>query len=308
MAGTKKLEHTVESSWLPEAVIDRRYRLRQCIGRGGHAEVWQAERLGWTKHLVAIKRLLQSTVSEPMRRRFQRELKVLKRLRHHPNIVAVKGYGEHEGQDYIVMEHLAGPTLADWLRQQYAFPSLHIALDILRQICKALQAAHEQRIVHRDLKPSNIMMVPSHLPIPCVKVLDFGVARMGERADTNTGERVGTDWYMSPEQTAHGWGDISPASDVFTIGVLAIEILTLRPGSSDRTGSPYANYVVQHGERLVHELLAGRPDVPVAVWAVILRALRPQVRERPADAGALWRELWQATKGEQTLSISGRAL
>lgn len=296
MAGTKKLVHALESSWLPDTVIDQRYKLRQQIGRGGHAEVWQAEGIGRSRPRVAIKRLLQCTASEPMRRRFQRELKILKRLRHHPNIVEVKDYGEHAGQDYIVMEYLYGQTLADWLKQQHALPRLDITLAILRQLCEAVQAAHAQRIVHRDLTPRNIFIVPTASPIPCVKVLDFGVARYGERADTNTGDRLGTDWYMAPEQTAHGWGDISPASDVFTIGVVAIELLTLRSGSPDSTGSPYANYVVQHGERLLLELAATRTDVPLALWAAILRALQPQVRERPADAKSLWRELSEASR------------
>lgn len=296
MAGTKKLVHTLESSWLPDAVIGRRYKLRRPIGRGGQAEVWQAEGIGRSRPVVAIKRLLQGTASEPMRRRFERELKILKRLRHHPNIVAVKDYGEHAGQDYIVMEYLYGQTLADWLKQQHGLPRLDITLAILRQICEAVQAAHDKMIVHRDLTPRNIFIVPTASLIPCVKVLDFGVARDGERVDTNTGDCLGTDWYMAPEQTAYGWGDIRPASDVFTIGVVAIEILTLRAGSPDRTGSPYANYVVQHGDRLLLDLAAGRTDVPLALWTAILRALRPQVRERPADARALWRELSEASR------------
>jgi serine/threonine-protein kinase len=294
MAGTKRLVQAIETRWLPEAIIDCRYRLLQFIGRGGHAEVWRAEPLDGSRGPVAIKRLLQPTASEQARRRFQREMEALKKLRHHPNIVTLEAYGEHHGQDYLVMEHLSGQTLEDWLRWQHAVP-LQLALAILAQICSALQAAHAQKIVHRDLKPSNIMMRPESDLSFHVKVLDFGVARVGERLDTNTGDRVGTEGYMSPEQTARGWGDICPASDVFAIGVLAIEILTLRAGSPDRTGSPYANYVVQRWEQLAAELTAARPDVPPVLWEAITRALRPQVRDRPANAGALWRELERAT-------------
>ena len=304
MAGTKRVIQTLEASWRENAVIDSRYRLNSLIGRGGFGEVWRAHPVTEPQRTVAIKRLLQAVASEQARRRLQCEKRALKLLYRHENVVRVYDSGKYLGQDYLVLEHVAGGTLRSWLewyRQGPTprLPSLRAALDLLSQICNGLQAAHSLSIVHRDLKPDNIMLLPIEAQQWQVKVVDFGVARIGRRADTLTGDRLGTHGYMSPEQTACGWNDVGPASDVFAIGVLCVELLTLDANSPK--GDPYANFVVQHWDKLPRYLRARRRDVPIALWSAIERSLHPRAKERYANAGALGLAI------KQTLSLADPA-
>jgi len=181
------------------------YRLERLLGRGGMGLVYRATDLRLGRD-VAIKILRPEAAASPqIRRRFLREAQAASALRH-PNIVTVHEAGEANGGDYLVMEFVDGQTLASRLA---AGPlSESEAARYALQIVAALKTAHQAGILHRDLKPQNVMIEPSGV----VKVVDFGLAKLGDAHDpaesqallTQTGAVMGTAPYMSPEQAEGG--------------------------------------------------------------------------------------------------------
>lgn len=171
-------------------VLDEKYRLESLLGRGGMGAVYLATHLG-TERPVALKIITpQLMKNDEFVERFKREARAAGRLRH-PNVVDVTDFGfAHVGAErvaYLVMEYLDGCTLSDVLAEEERLP-LEWVVDILEQVCSAVEEAHQQGIVHRDLKPDNIWLEPTRLGGYRVKVLDFGIAKLGEPAavETNT--------------------------------------------------------------------------------------------------------------------------
>jgi serine/threonine protein kinase len=161
--------------------LDDKYRLEQMLGRGGMGAVYLATHLG-TERYVALKLISpQFMRNREFVERFKREARAAGRLRH-PNVVDVTDFGfakVNEGQvAYLVMEYLDGCTLGDVLAEEKRLPLEWVA-DILEQVCSAVHEAHQQGIVHRDLKPDNIWLEPNRLGSYRVKVLDFGIAKVG---------------------------------------------------------------------------------------------------------------------------------
>src|ERR1700749_80180 len=173
---------------MPEAeeyvgqVLDDKYRLEQLLGQGGMGAVYLATHLGPGRS-VAVKLIAPQFMRNPeFVERFKREARAAGRLRH-PNVVDVTDFGFAKvktGQvAYLVMEYLDGCTLGDVLAEEKRLPLEWVA-DILDQVCSAVHEAHQQGIVHRDLKPDNIWLEPNRLGSYRVKVLDFGIAKLGE--------------------------------------------------------------------------------------------------------------------------------
>ncbi len=163
-------------------VLDDKYRLEQLLGQGGMGAVYLATHLG-TERYVALKLISpQFMRNKEFVERFKREARAAGRLRH-PNVVDVTDFGfarVKEGQvAYLVMEYLDGCTLGDVLAEEKRLPLEWVA-DILDQVCSAVHEAHQQGIIHRDLKPDNIWLEPNRLGSYRVKVLDFGIAKLGE--------------------------------------------------------------------------------------------------------------------------------
>src|SRR5437870_5813187 len=163
-------------------VLDDKYRLERLLGQGGMGAVYLATHLG-TERYVALKLITpQFMRNEEFVERFKREARAAGRLRH-PNVVDVTdfGFAEAGGETvaYLVMEYLDGCTLGDVLSEERRLPLEWVA-DILDQVCSAVHEAHQQGIVHRDLKPDNIWLEPNRLGSYRVKVLDFGIAKVGE--------------------------------------------------------------------------------------------------------------------------------
>src|ERR1700680_1830941 len=220
---------------MPVAVGDKfgPYEILAPIGAGGMGEVYRARdtKLGRD---VAIKVLPEAFAHDPERlSRFQREAKMLAAL-NHPNIATIYGLEQSNGTSYLVMELVAGETLADHLKREGAVP-LEEALTIAKQIAEALEAAHEKGIIHRDLKPANVKVTPEGK----VKVLDCGLAKafagdtstedIGNsptlsRAATMQGVILGTAAYMSPEQ-ARGKA-VDKRTDIWAFGCVLYELLT----------------------------------------------------------------------------------
>src|SRR5437588_1269258 len=165
-------------------ILDDKYRLESLLGQGGMGAVYLATHLG-TERYVALKLIApQFMRNEEFVERFKREARAAGRLRH-PNVVDVTDFGFSssggEGLAYLVMEYLDGCTLGYVLFEGHRLP-LYWVVDIMEQVCSAVNEAHQQGIVHRDLKPDNIWLEPNGLGGYRIKVLDFGIAKLGETA------------------------------------------------------------------------------------------------------------------------------
>ena len=267
------------------------------IGAGGMGEVYQAHdtKLGRD---VAIKVLPEAFAHDPERlSRFQREAKMLAAL-NHPNIATIYGLEQANGTSYLVMELVAGETLAERVKREGALP-IEEALVICKQITEALEAAHEKGIIHRDLKPANVKVTPDGK----VKVLDFGLAKAfaGEAANeapsnsptlsmaaTMHGVILGTAAYMSPEQ-AKGKA-VDKRTDIFAFGAVLYELLTGKPAF--------------HGDDVTDILgavLRMEPDwnrlpaaVPQKIRDLLRRCLQKDRRQRFHDAGDVRIEIEEA--------------
>jgi serine/threonine protein kinase len=189
------------------------------IGVGGMAAVYRARKMSIDK-VVAIKVLFPYLASdESFIERFQREAKAAARIQHE-NIVNVIDFGESGGAYYIVMEYYEGKTLEEILKSRNELP-LDIAVQILLEVCFGLDSAHGQNTIHRDIKPGNIIFTKQG----GVKIADFGLAKKSDATSmiTQEGKVIGTPAYMSPEQAAGR--DVGPQSDIFSLGVVAYELL-----------------------------------------------------------------------------------
>ena len=196
-----------------------KYNVLSVLGHGAMGVVYRAVDSGLGRQ-VAIKAM--STDLPPdseFRLRFVREARAVAQLQH-PNIITIHELVEEDGTHYIVMELLEGASLSTLMRKRPL--DLAEKLSILRQIAAGLQCAHEAGIVHRDLKPSNFFVLRNGV----VKVLDFGVAKIGEGELTRAGTVFGTVEYMSPEQVRGE--SVDTQADVFSLGVVAYELLTGR--------------------------------------------------------------------------------
>lgn len=165
-------------------ILDDKYRLERLLGSGGMGAVYLATHLG-TDRYVALKLISpQFMRNREFVERFRREARAAGRLRH-PNVVDVTDFGFAQVKQgnvaYLVMEYLDGCTLGDVLAEEKRLPLEWVA-DILEQVCSAVHEAHEQGIIHRDLKPDNIWLEPNRLGSYRVKVLDFGIAKVGAAA------------------------------------------------------------------------------------------------------------------------------
>jgi tRNA A-37 threonylcarbamoyl transferase component Bud32 len=279
-----------------------RYHVEEVIGRGGFAAVYRAtdQRLGRT---VAVKVITQSASNPEMRadlqRRFEREARAIAML-HHPNVVTVFDFGADPdlGLDFLVMELLRGEVLSDRLKRAEPLP-IPEALRILRDAAAGVDAGHRAGLIHRDIKPGNIFLSrPEHGGPAHVSVLDFGIARFTEAQETtqltHSGRGFLSPAYASPEQL-RAERPITPASDVFSLGVIGYHLLAReKPFRHDRMHpGPYAKPPIPLRER--------NPAVPAAVAAVIEQAMRDEPSARFADAGAFVRALVEAeaaTEGE----------
>ncbi len=177
-------------------VLDEKYRLERLLGSGGMGAVYLATHLG-TERYVALKLIAPEFMRNvEFVERFKREARAAGRLRH-PNVVDVTDFGFAEAAGdkvaYLVMEYLDGCTLADVLAEEKKLP-VEWVVDILEQVCSAVHEAHQQGIIHRDLKPDNIWLEPNRLGSYRVKVLDFGIAKLGEAtfADGDQQEPTGS--------------------------------------------------------------------------------------------------------------------
>jgi serine/threonine-protein kinase len=262
------------------------YEVTCAIGAGSMGEVYRARDVR-LKRDVAIKALPEEFAQDAERlARFQREAQILAALSH-PNIASIYDVQESNGAQFLVLEFVGGDTLADIISKRGALP-VDEALQIAKQICDAIDAAHDSGIIHRDLKPANIKIIPDGK----VKVLDFGLAKAGTAPGTNvsdspplglertvTGVILGTAAYMSPEQ-ARGL-NAGPQSDIFSFGSVLFEMLT---GCRAFVGETVPDMIAAILER-EPDWRALPEDVPPAVRRLLARCLEKDPRRRLRDIG-----------------------
>ncbi|HVT45462.1 MAG TPA: protein kinase [Thermoanaerobaculia bacterium] len=267
----------------PGALFANRYEIEQVIGRGGMGTVYRAldRQLDET---VAIKTLTTEVLrsSPEQLERFKREIRLARKITHR-NVLRTYDYGEAEGVYFISMEYIRGYSLADLLEET---PRLapRVATGISRQICRGLQAAHEQGIIHRDIKPQNVLI--DHRGE--VKLMDFGIARMAEapEAMTQAGFIVGTPHYMSPEQVQGK--QLDARSDIYSMGVLIYQMLCGRPPFD----APALTAVLMaHLSETPKPPIALRPDIGAWLNELVLRCLAKEAKDRYTNAEELLQEL-----------------
>jgi serine/threonine protein kinase len=273
----------LESS-LTGRTIDNKYLLERLLGKGGMGAVYRARRL-LIDDAVAIKIVHLGRGSDAtMAERFRREAQSSARLKH-PNAVSIYDFGTTaDGLQYLVMELVEGESLRAMIKTRGPLiPSL--AADILSQVASALDEAHTQNIVHRDIKPDNIIVCQSAGRLR-VKVLDFGIAKLKDVTAshlTQTGSVMGTPYYMSPEQCLGE--EIDARSDIYSLGVVAYEMLTGRVPFDAPNSNAVVVQHVNHPPPPLHQI---RPGISPAIEAVVMRALekRPALRHQTAGAFA----------------------
>ncbi|HVF56602.1 MAG TPA: protein kinase [Pyrinomonadaceae bacterium] len=273
--------HAHEAAFSPGEVLAGRYEIERPLGRGGIGVVYLARDRQLLGKRVVVKRLLDESLrSEWMVRKFKHEMEALTRLDHR-GIVGVRDAGETgDGLPYIVMQYIEGVDLAHALEP--AGMSLERVARLMRQAGRALSAAHEAGVLHRDLKPANIMLQPTSEGDEEVKLIDFGIAKVKNSVlapSTAVAQAVGTVSYMSPEQL--NAEELTPASDVYSLGVIAYEMLTGR-----KPFVPASVFQLPEMQRAGVRVLprALRPDLPEAAESVMLKALSFRPHERYASA------------------------
>jgi eukaryotic-like serine/threonine-protein kinase len=268
-------------------ILNGSFRILQKIGSGGMGAVYKAMELQ-NSRMVGVKILHPKLANrKDLVSRFGREARALSQLSH-PNTVRVFLYGELEdGALYIIMELLEGKNLNQTVRSEGPFPVAR-ALPILIQACGALDEAHKAGIIHRDLKPENIFLVQSGPQRDFPKLLDFGLAKVGERQMrpgsvilTQEGMVFGTPEFMSPEQ-AQG-KTLAPASDVYSIAVILYEVLTGKLPFEAKSAMDYIQMHVTGKPIPLNQRVPGM-TFPTLLEQIMDRALAKREQDRFASA------------------------
>src|SRR5215210_4738430 len=278
-------------------LLSDRYELGDTLGYGGMSEVHRGldKRLGRD---VAVKVLRADLARDPQfQMRFRREAQNAAAL-NHPAIVAVYDTGEVQsdfGQlPYIVMEYVDGQTLREIVKTSGPMSQQRV-IEVMADVCAALDFSHKHNIIHRDVKPANIMINRSG----AVKVMDFGIARaLGEGQNvTQTAAVIGTAQYLSPEQ-ARGEA-VDARSDVYAAGCVLFELLTGDPPFTGDTPVAVAYQHVREDPRSPSEV---NPQVTPALDAIVLKALSKNPINRYQSAAEMRADLVRVRSGQQPLA------
>jgi len=260
-----------EGRFLPGRLIAGRYRIVALLGRGGMGEVYRADDLTLGQP-VALKFLPEKAASdEALLERFRNEVRIARKVSH-PNVCRVYDVGEVDGHTFFTMEYVDGEDLASLLRRIGRLPS-DKALEIARQLCAGLAAAHGKGVLHRDLKPANIMLDGRGQ----VVVTDFGLAGLADQI-AGSDVRSGTPAYMAPEQLEGR--EVNLKSDIYALGLVLYEVFT---GKRAFSAESLPELVRSRSESVFSRPSSVVKDLDPAVERVILRCLEPDPANRPSS-------------------------
>ncbi|HSL55423.1 MAG TPA: serine/threonine-protein kinase [Pyrinomonadaceae bacterium] len=313
-------------------LLDNKYQIEQLLGKGGMGAVYRATHLG-TKRTVAVKVIHpQLSTHDQFVARFRREAEAAGRLRH-PNVVDVTDFGIAHTTNgpvaYLVMEYLDGCTLAEIVSEEGALPVAWV-IDILEQVCAAVEEAHRAGIIHRDLKPDNIWLEPNGRGGYTVKVLDFGLVKLAQQEEigrgftqinadlsefseesatliksdslTAIGSVMGTPFYMSPEQCR---GEhLDRRSDIYSLGVVAYRLLT---GETPFAGPPQ-EVIELHKIAEPPQIRETNRKLPRKMARLVMSALAKDPAERPQSAAGFASALRASWEGPSHLLRQAFAL
>ncbi len=276
------LDSAIRAPRVPTGVLGQtfgNYELLEESGRGGMGVVYKARQLDLNR-TVALKMILSSRLaSDDEVRRFYQEAKAAAGVRH-PNVVGIHEVGQVHGQHYFTMDFVAGRSLAK-LAENGPMPPERAAR-LIATVARAVHYLHAHNIVHRDLKPSNILLDDDGEPL----VTDFGLAKVFEEDSekTQTGAILGTPSYMAPEQARGQSSEISPQTDVYSLGAVLYELLTGRPPFREEN---QLNTILQvlEGEPTLPHKVNGR--VPRELERIVMRAMEKLPANRYQSAAAL---------------------
>ena len=272
-------------------VFGSRYELISRIAIGGMGEVWKANDsvIGRT---VAIKILKDEYMGDSgFRERFRAEARHAA-LVNHEGIANVFDYGEEEGSAYLVMELVPGEALSSIIEREKILPSSRV-LSIVAQTASALYAAQQAGLVHRDIKPGKLLITPDG----SVKITDFGIARLADQVPlTATGQVMGTVQYLAPEQA--GGKPASPATDVYSLGIVAYEALA---GKRPFRGESQVAIAMAQIKETPPELPS---SIPSAVRALVMSCMAKKPEGRPASAHDLSQAALALSRGDDASALA----
>ncbi len=295
----RRIDHVrVQATRQVGAILGGRWAVKGFIGRGGTARVYLAEDVK-TGDAVAVKMLDPPWAHDKVaRERFMREAEAAQAVRH-PGIVDILTVGARgDGSPYLVMEYLFGETLAAALERSPRL-DLDIALPVLREVARAIQAAHEAGVLHRDVKPDNIFLLGQPGEPYGVKLVDFGFARLRDSTITATGTAIGTAQYMAPEQCVADEAD--PRTDIYALGVVAYRVITGFMPFDD--GAETQDWLAWN---LIAPPIPARsrvPSIDTDVEAVLDMCLRKDPANRYASMSEVAADLEALARGQTPLAV-----
>ena len=274
----------------PGTVLQERYEVIELLGEGGMGAVYKANDLHLDR-VIALKTIRPELASSAeMLARFKQEL-ILARQVTHRNVIRIFDLGEDAGTKFITMEFADGATLRSLLNQRGKFEPAE-AVEVTRQICLGIEAAHAEGVIHRDLKPQNIVRSEQGR----VVVMDFGLARTFTSSMTQTGALVGTMEYMSPEQALGK--EVDARSDVFAIGLIFHELLT---GKTPYQADTAIASLLKRSQEAAVPASEVDASVPRDLSRIVSKCLERDCANRYQSAGEILRDLdaWAAGKSVQ---------
>ncbi len=253
-----------------------RYEVKEVLGVGGMGMVFKAvdSELG---EVIAIKTLKAELLTQDANalERFKSEIRLARRISHR-NVVRTHDLGEFSGVYFITMEYVEGTTLKELVQKRGRLP-IAATLTVAKQLCRALEVAHEQGVIHRDIKPQNMVVEPDGV----LKVMDFGIARLAKRQSgmTEQGMVVGTPEYMAPEQLMGE--EIDARADIYAAGAVIYECLT---GTPPLTAENQFTLVAKLLEETPQAPSTVNSEVPQALSDLVMRTLSKKPADRPQTA------------------------